>query len=158
MKKVVLLTILLLSALPSYATIYCHGTLKNQSISQDIKIKKNCTLENLIIHGDVILENGAVASLTNNHIKGSILASAKFRTFNATDNNVKGHVRLNQGNNIHLKTNTIYGNLHVQNSTGIVNIYANQVQGNLMCNSNAFTINGAKNNVSGNKQQQCQTF
>lgn len=158
MKKFVLCTIFIFLSLPSYAAVNCNGVLKNKSILESIKVKKKCTLENLIIHGDVILEDGATAELNNNHIKGNIIASSKFKTFSATDNLVQGHVRLSQGNNIDLKDNIVKGNLSLQNNTGIVKIYANQINGNLSCSHNAFTINGSKNMVSGNKQMQCQTF
>jgi hypothetical protein len=158
MRKVVFLTSLIMLSLPSYAAVNCNGVLKNKSILESIKVKKKCTLENLIIHGDVILEDGAIAELNNNHIKGNVIASSKFRTFSATDNLIQGHVRLSQGKNIDLKDNTVKGNLSLQNNTGVVKIYANQINGNLSCNRNAFTINGSKNMVSGNKQMQCQTF
>lgn len=158
MRRIVFFTSLIILSLPSYAAVNCNGTLKNKSILESIKVKKKCTLENLIIHGDVILEDGAIAELTNNHIKGNIIASSKFKDFSATDNVVQGHIRLSQGKNIDLKDNTVNGNLNLQNNTGIVKIYANQINGNLNCNRNAFTINGSKNIVAGNKQLQCQTF
>ena len=158
MKKITLLLSVLLCSASGHAAIYCQSELKNQSIKDSIKVRQNCSLENLIIHGDIILENDAQVTLKNNHIKGNITSNAKFKALAASDNIIKGNINIRHGQNIDLKTNDIQGDIFLQHNTGVIKLYNNEITGDLVCNSNAFTINGSKNSVTGDKKQQCQTF
>lgn len=60
MKKYFVSISLILCSFTTFAAVNCEGEIKNQSIREDIKVKKNCQLEGLIVHGNVILENGAM--------------------------------------------------------------------------------------------------
>lgn len=158
MKKYFVSISLILCSFTTFAAVNCEGEIKNQSIREDIKVKKNCQLEGLIIHGNVILENGASVELHENHIKGNIESNKNFTKIIANHNNISGNVDFATGKNIQLLNNQISGDLKLKKNNGNIVVNNNEIAGNLICLENAFSINGSNNQVKGNKSEQCRSF
>lgn len=158
MKKMMLVSCLLLGSFNTFAAINCDGPIKNQSIRDDIKVQKNCQLEGLIVHGNVILQSGASIELRGNHIKGNIESNKNFSKIIANNNNISGDVNFSAGQNIQFRNNQIDGDLKLNKNSGQISIRDNEIAGNLICNENSFTMNGNNNQVKGNKSEQCRTF
>ena len=158
MKCFMLFACLVSCSIPSFAAVYCDGQIKHQTIRDDIKIKKNCLLEGLIIHGDVILQNGSSLELKDNHLNGNIEAANNFSKIIAQHNHISGDVNFIQGKNIQLRHNQITGDLKLNKNSGTIAITDNEIAGNLICAENTFTMNGNNNQVKGNKSEQCRTF
>ena len=153
-----LLSCIFLCSFNTFAAIDCDGQIKNQSIREDIKVKKNCQLEGLIIHGNIILQSGATIELRDNHIKGNIESNKNFSKIIADHNNISGDVNFSEGQNIQLQNNQISGDLKLKKNSGHISLKDNEIAGNLICSENSFNMNGNNNQVKGNKSEQCRTF
>jgi hypothetical protein len=158
MKFFMLFTMIFMVSYQANATLYCNAPIKNQSINESVKVGRDCNMENLIVNGDIVLQEGANLNIKNSQINGNISSNAKFHSFSALENTIRGNIDVSAGKNIDIQSNHVNGALALRKNTGVISIYTNHIAGNLDCSSNSFTINGGQNIVNGQKLEQCQTF
>ncbi len=93
MKKYFVSISLILCSFTTFAAVNCEGEIKNQSIRDDIKVKKNCQLEGLIVHGNVNFRKWMpVLNCIDNHMNGNIESNKNFTKIIANHNNISGNV------------------------------------------------------------------
>ena len=156
MKTYLWVAVSLLISSESWAALNCNSTIKNQSVRDDIKAGRNCTLENLIIHGDISVEKNANVILKNNMINGNIVAKKAFSQLNASDNTIQGSIRLESGQLVKLQNNQIKGSIHLHENKGHIFIERNHITGDLVCTKNSFSLQVNKNQIQGTQRDQCQ--
>lgn len=158
MKQCLLLAATLILSTHSVAALNCNSTIKNQSIHEDIKAGKNCSLENLIIRGNISIEKNARVELKNNHIQGNLYSDNFFSEVKASDNIIQGNIQFQSGKNIQLENNQVKGSIHLIQNKGNISLASNHIAGDLICSKNSFNMQVVRNKVEGAQREQCQNL
>jgi hypothetical protein len=137
-----------------------------------------CTLENVTITGNVLIEERGILTTRGVNIGGSIQGDLHRRVTISANSQITGDVQLKQGGNVRvvssrvggtlevesnvgthfLSRNTVSGDMKVNSNTGVsTTVQFNRINGNLQCQDNFPTPVGSGNTAS-LKEEQCQNL
>lgn len=153
MKKIAFFALATMMSASVFAgDIHCNGHLSHQNIDGNVNVTQQCSLINVKVSGNVMLQNNAILTLKNSQIKGNVESKGSFHKITAIHNNIDGNIQLTNGKVISLIQNTVNGDVQLKNNHSSVVVKMNNIDGNLQCENTPTRPVLVSNQVSGNTQ------